>query len=93
MTMNEAKEFLERTKNVNVIYGVPFGEWYVFGFKGKNGEDLLIGGLYMVNKDTKEIGVFNPIDYDVSEYKKSFSADVMYYSKDSFDMPEIAQNS
>ena len=95
MEMNEAKELLESSKDVRVTYGVPFKNLYVFGFKDKNGEVPLIGGLYTVNKDTKEIGVFNPINYSASEYaeyNKFFAANVTYYTKDAFDMPTPVQN-
>lgn len=92
MTMNEAKEFLENSKNVKVTYGVPFEDWYVFGFSGKDKKMPMIGGLYMVNKDSNEISIFNPLDHDVDRYEECFAANVMYYSKDAFSMPLPVHN-
>ncbi len=88
MTMDEAKVLLEREKKVKVIYGVPFQNGYVFGLKNPP----LVGGLFIVDKNSGDIGIFSPLYYDVSEYEKNFVANVVYYSKEAFDIPTPVKN-
>ena len=82
LSMKEAKEMLESSRNVTVMYGVLYDGKYVF-HTVKKGTLVtpLIGGLLSVDPNTGESGIVNPINTDMSNYAKTAKKEAVCYDQ------------